>query len=355
MNKYIVSTVLSAAMMIPAGALAQRLPLSGGDLADSERYNTKDHGGGNQTEGKDVGAQRRTTNGSWTFLKEGKTDTKVLSNWIVYGKPFYAMADGKVIGCWRNAPENTPGSYHPDYKPNLKIPGGGNLLFIRQDDGAIALYAHARPGSIPASICPHNAKLLAGNSGNGPAGVILAETQVANGARITAGQKLGEIGNSGASEGGPHLHVHLEKDGSPFPGTPVRMKFDRGLTTPFAANASLDGPWTPVAGKTLPNASILFWPPRPVGNYTFNGIASANYQRLAEHLKNSGMMPKTITCTSNGATYNSNWIPDTGPWGSHHGMSPSVAAEKHAYYTKQGFKRTSNYTCGATSVAVWRK
>ena len=353
--KQVIYPALMTGILFITPALAHQLPLSGNDIADAERYDTKDHGGGNQTEGKDIGLRRRTAEGGWTHLKAGATDEKVLSNWNVYGKPFYAMASGTVIGCWRNAPENTPGSYHPDYKPGFKIPGGGNLLWIRQDDGLIALYAHARPGSIPASICPNNAKLLTGNSGGGPAGVILAETQVVNGARIQAGQKLGEIGNSGASEGGPHLHVHMEKDGSPFPGIGVPMNFDRGLTTPWISKASLDGPWTSVAGKPLPNALILFWPPRPIGNYTLNGIAGTSHQRYVEHFANSGMLPNTITCTANGATYNTKWIPATGQWASFHDMSPATATAKHSYYTQQGYTRTSNYICGAVSVAVWRK
>jgi hypothetical protein len=174
---------------------------------------------------------------------------------------------------------------------------------------------------------------------------------VANGARVAAGTLLGEIGNSGSSPGGPHLHVHLTPDFF----APKTMNFERGLTTPFTASASLDGPWTPVAGKALPLSDILVWPARPAGNYTFNGIKGADYQRLVEHLRDSGVMPKLITCASNGATYNSSWVPATGQWASFHGMSPAKAAEKHAYYTHQGYKRTSVFTCGAATVAVWRK
>jgi hypothetical protein len=351
MNKYVVPAALSLAMLIPATALAQRLPLRGSDLADNERYYTFVHaGGGDQAEGKDIGARRQTPEGTWKVLKDGATDGKILSNWVVYGKPFYAMAAGKVIGCWRNAPENTPGSLHPDFVAK-KFAGGGNFLWILQDDGAIALYAHARPGSIPSSLCPHNAKLFTGKTGEGPEGVIEPEAQVVNGARVEAGTKLGEIGNAGSSSDAPHLHVHLTKNHK----APLPMMFDRGLTMPYSANAGLDGPWTPISGKTLPAAEILLWPPRPVGNYTFNGIKKADYQRLVEHLRDGGQMPNFITCTSNGATYNSNWIPATSQWASFHNMSPATAAAKHAEYTQKGYKRTSSYTCGTVSVAVWTK
>jgi hypothetical protein len=350
MNKYVVSAAVSAAMLIPAAALAQRLPLRGGDLADNERYHTFVHEGqGDQAEGKDIGARRWTPEG-WKQLKAGTTDGSVLSNWVVYGKPFYAMAGGKVVGCWRNAPENTPKSLHPDFVAK-KFAGGGNFLWILQDDGNIALYAHARPGSIPSSLCPHNAKLFKGLAGGGPDFVIEAEAQVKNGARVEAGTRLGEIGNAGSSSEGPHLHVHL----TPNHKQPVPMKFERGLTMPYSAHASLDGPWTPIAGKALPAAEILLWPPRPVGTYTFNGIAKAGYPRLVEHLRDGGQMPEFITCTSNGTTYNSKWIPATSQWASFNGMSPATAAAKHAEYTSKGYKRTSVYTCGTVTVAVWRK
>ena len=174
---------------------------------------------------------------------------------------------------------------------------------------------------------------------------------VTGGAAIAQGQQLGVIGNSGASKGGPHLHVHMEKDGKP-----VVINFDRGMTTPFATSwASLDGPWTGLKGKPLPKATILFWPPRPVGNYTFNGTRVEEYGRLFAHMSDSGMMPDQITCASGGLTYNVNWVPAAGQWLSHHRMNAAEAVTLHANYTKQGFTRTSSFTCGAFTAAVWRK
>ncbi|MFB9995395.1 M23 family metallopeptidase [Deinococcus oregonensis] len=340
--------VLAAALQTAAGALT--LPLRGDDLASDERYNAGVHTGGIQAQGKDIGARRRVSDTDWSVLKAGTSDRKVVNNWIVYGKPFYAMASGTVVGCWRNAPENIPGSLNALYKPGLKFAGGGNHLWILQDDGAYALYAHTQPGSIPAALCPHNAQLFTGNSGKGASPDIEPEVRVTNGARVNAGQFLGRIGNSGSSTA-PHLHVHLEKGGQP-----VAMTFERGLTTPFTGEkASLDGPWTPLAGQKFPEASVLFWPPRPAGTLTFNGIRQADYQRLVEHLADSGVMPRLITCAANGATYNSTWVPAQGQWASFHGMSAAQAAEKQLSYTHQGYTRTSLYTCGAATVAVWRK
>ncbi|THF69304.1 M23 family metallopeptidase [Deinococcus sp. Arct2-2] len=347
------STTLLAALVIatlPWTAAALTLPLRGDDLNAGERYNAGVHTGGIQAEGKDIGALRRVSDTNWSRMKAGTTDTTVNSNWIVYGKPFYAMAAGTVVGCWRNAPDNIPGSLHPLYKPGLKFAGGGNHLWILQDDGSQALYAHAQPGSIPAALCPHNAQVFTGTNGKSDSTGIEQEVRVTAGARVNAGQFLGRIGNSGASSA-PHLHVHLQKGGQPIP-----MTFGRGLTTPFTGGkASLNGPWTPLAGKTFPNASVLFWPPRPAGNLTFNGTEGADYQPLVDHLADSNMMPNLITCASNGSTYNSTWVPRQGQWASFHGMNTAQAAEKQASYTTQGYTRTSSYTCGSVTVAVWRK
>lgn len=343
------SAVLCSALQVTVSAAT--LPLRGNDLGPDERYHTFVHTSGIQAEGKDIGALRRISDTAWSGLQSGTSDRRVLKNWVVYGKPFYAMASGVVVGCWRNAPENIPGSLNPLYKPDLKFAGGGNHLWILQDDGAYALYAHAQPGSIPATLCPHGAPLFTGNSGKGGSPDIEPEARVTNGVRINAGQFLGRIGNSGASASGPHLHVHMEKNNQP-----VVMKFDRGLTTPFeGSKASLNGPWTPLAGQAFPQASVLFWPPRPAGNLTFNEIKSADYQRLSDHLVDSGMMPNLISCQSNGASYNSTWVPHQGQWASFHGMNAAQALAKNTLYTSQGYKRTSSYTCGAANVAVWRK
>jgi len=333
-----VAAVLSA--LIPLSAQAYELPLRGSDLANGERYTTFTHKAGIQAEGNDIGAQANVGGGEWSGLKTPGADRKVLTNWRIYGKPVYAMAPGVVISCWRNAPQNTPGSYHPDYVAG-KVSGGGNHFWIKQDDGATALYAHMQTGSVPAELCPHNGALMSDKD----------DDAVKNGVRIKAGQMLGRVGNSGASESGPHLHVHMQKAGQP-----VVMTFDRGLTAPFQdGKTPLSTPWTPLAGKALPKGVILVWPARPVGNYSFNGVKAADYQGLADHLADSGEMPNLITCEGNGASYTSSWVPAKGQWRTHHGMTAAEAAAKHAAYTQQGFQRTSNYTCGAVSVAVWKK
>jgi hypothetical protein len=330
--------------------MAYALPLSAHDVGVRERYSTRTHAPGIQAEGKDFVGRRHKSDSDWRRLKSDDADKERLDSWVIYGRPFCAMAAGVVVGGWRNAPENIPGSSHPELAAG-NFAGGGNHLWILQDDGVYALYAHATPGSIPSNLCPHDAVLFTGKARKGgPNPDIDPKVVVPNGPRVAAGQFLGRIGNSGSSSE-PHLHVHLEKGGKP-----VLMNFNRGMTTPFTGGVGkFNGPWTKLSGKPLPKGDVLVWAPRPVGNYTFNGTPAAEYQSLFDHMSDSGMMPDTITCKNNGATYDTNWVPSSGNWVSFAGMSADEAASKHAALTAEGFKRTSSFTCGSVTVAVWRK
>ncbi|WP_447726940.1 M23 family metallopeptidase [Sphingomonas koreensis] len=350
-----IAFLIAAAAIIAGPALAQsgyEPPLRANDLAPDERYSAGVHKKKNPAQilGKDIGARRLAANNVWTHLKPGKTDEAINENWVVYGRPFYAMAAGTVVGCWRNAPDNAPGSKHPDFT-NDKMPLGGNHLYVLQDDGNYVLYAHAKPGSIPATLCPHNAVQLSSLKRDGGEPSLLLDTKVASGARLTPGMPLGLIGNSGDSSG-PHLHVHVVKNGIAQP-----MPFRRGMTTPLVdEKADINGPWTRLAGKEMPARAVLLWAPHKQGNYSFNGVLAADYQRMVDHLADSELMPGLITCANNGATYDSSWSPmKVKDWASFNAMTPVEAAAKHNHYTLKGYQRTSSYTCGPHSVAVWKK
>ncbi|MBW8831773.1 MAG: hypothetical protein JF606_20605 [Burkholderiales bacterium] len=339
-----------SASLSAAPAMALEFPLLAHDLHPGERIVTAVHatGGGPQTGAKDLRILRHVADNNWQVLKAGKTDDSVNSNYLIYGRPVYAMASGQVIGCWRNAPENTGHTKHPENATG-KIYLQGNHLWIKQTDGKIALYAHAPTGDIPSSLCPHNGTLLTGKAQGGPVWTE-PEAAVTNGATVTAGQLLYHVGNSGNSSE-PHLHVHVVDTSNTW----QPMKFARGQTTPFNNTASLNGPWTRLQGSALPSATILVWPPHPVGNWTYNGIEAAAYQRVFDHFVDSGVMADTVSCKNNGATYDTTWIPAKGSWVSHHGMSIADHAAKNLEYTKQGYKETSVYTCGSVMAAIWRK
>lgn len=352
--------LVAYSLVAVAPAVALDLPLRGSDLLAGERFDTTVHAvTGEQDEGKDIVVSRHTGNNRWTRMKPRKSDDRVNANHLAYGKPVYAMAPGRVVACWRNAPENRPPDLHTYYKLG-RITGDGNHLWVLQEDGRRALYAHFKPGSVPPELCPHNGRYVspmkdaAGNQVRDGNDYILGdknETQVANGARVAAGQKIGEIGNSGSS-GGPHLHVHIQ-DAS---GAPSEMRFSRGLTTPFPNFvASLDGPWTPLAGGPLPKAQILIWPPRPAGNATFNGIGASAFQRTFEHFVDSGMMPDTISCRNNGAVYDTTWVPTQGTFIAHARMSPLEYPIKKLSYAAEGWRLVSEFQCGTVIAAIWRK
>lgn len=351
MHMGVMLAAVTLAGVMPASAQTVEFPMHAHDLNPGERIVTGVHatGGGPQTGAKDLRILRRVANNNWQVLKAGTTNEGVNSNYLIYRRPVYAMAGGTVIGCWRNAPENSGHTQRAEVATG-KILLQGNHLWIRQTDGNIALYAHAPAGNIPASLCPNNATFLTGTALNAPVWT-QPEATVANGATVTAGQLLFHVGNSGNSSE-PHLHVHIVNTSNTW----QPMRFARGQTTPFNNNtASLNGPWTRLNGSALPLASILVWPPHPVGNWTYNGIEASAYQRVFDHFVDSGEMADTVTCTNNGATYNTTWIPAKGSWISHHRMSSSDHAAKNTLYTNQGYKQTSVYTCGTVMAAIWRK
>ena len=347
-------TMLSLNLICVIAATAQTVefPIHADDLKPGERIFTVVHGVSDpaQTGAKDLRIVRRVADNNWQLLKEGQTDDTVNSNYLIYGRPVYAMASGTVIGCWRNAPENTGHSQRPEVLGSRKIYLQGNHLWIKQADGTIALYAHAPTGDIPASLCPNNGVFLKGTAAGGPIWTD-PEAVVKNGATVTAGQLLYHVGNSGNSSE-PHLHVHIVDNTNAW----QPMKFARGQTQPFNNNsASLNGPWTGLKGNALPMATILVWAPHPIGNWTYNGIPVANYQSIFDHFVDSGEMADTVSCSNNGAVYNTTWVPAKGSWVSHHSMSIIDYAVKNAQYVSQGYKQTSVYTCGTVMAAIWRK
>ncbi len=103
---------------------------------------------------------------------------------------------------------------------------GGNMVFIKTDEGYTAKHMHLKHGSIPDAI------------------------QV--GAKVRVGQKLGDMGSTGRSTG-PHLHYQLEDtNGNPFDpyssvsGGKTMSEFTNGAVTGTTAAGMAAG----VAGLT---------------------------------------------------------------------------------------------------------
>jgi hypothetical protein len=331
-----------APLVIAAAGPLYDLPLLANDLGDLERYFTRDHAQTfSQKFAYDVSTRRRTSGGSWTSLKEGvtnySTDPKNTDT-LAWGRNFYAIADGVVVGCWRNAPSNPRPRkagestdvplaekewLHQELRDG-RISGAGNHLTVLHDDGTYALYAHAIPGSIPSSLCPNNGILYpapAQSSDPRSEHCVRTVQAVTNGARITKGQKLGRIGNSGNSTG-PHLHFHVTKrdttksctSSTAFEG--LQMKFARGLSTPWnGGNADIDA-WTSFSGAPIPTGQVLFWPPTKGDEYTRHAFSPADFSRLFTHLSNSGFKPILFDGYTVGSDtrFNFVWRAKDRPW-----------------------------------------
>jgi|GEM_PF-5154406 len=117
-----------------------------------------------------------------------------------YGENFLAVADGTIVALNDGVADNQPGQIPT---PDSGIEAGGNYVVLDLGDGIYAVYGHAISGSFQVNV----------------------------GDRVTQGQVLGKIGNSGNSNA-PHLHFHLARgfdiaeqanaEGVPF----VLEKFD---------------------------------------------------------------------------------------------------------------------------------
>ena len=107
-----------------------------------------------------------------------------LSSYAFFGEEIYSVADGTVVDVADGLPEQVPG----------KLPEGatiqmaaGNYVVVDIGEGRFAFYAHLQPGSLRVKV----------------------------GDKVTTGQVLGLLGNSGNTDG-PHLHFHVMDSPSPL-------------------------------------------------------------------------------------------------------------------------------------------
>jgi len=338
----------------PLCAQSYELPFFADDLDTRERFFTRDHKvSTTQKFGYDIGVYRLNDDGAWeslTVSDEVHWREPRNQNYRIYGKPFYAMRDGVVMGCWRNAPENPRPKFPSEDADTIplekrdwlhlslrfgRMPGGGNELWIKHDDGTYALYAHAKTGSIPISICPKTDSVFAAQVPDTATlldGIVSPPVQVTplRRKRVKQGDFLGLMGNSGSSTN-PHIHIHVQRSDrrGNWEGVPIR--FGHGLSTPWAdGKAGLEG-WKSFGGETIPRGSVLFWAPiRLSKEYASHGVAAADLQLQFTHLAGSGFMPEILDCYSVGGKvfYNMVWRPETISWRAHFGMTESTIEDK---------------------------
>jgi CubicO group peptidase (beta-lactamase class C family) len=117
-----------------------------------------------------------------------------LSNYSYFGDEIHSVAAGKVVGVVDGMPDIEAGSLP---KSITAAEAGGNHVVVDIGHGRYAFYAHMQPGSVRVKV----------------------------GQKVTVGQTLGLLGNSGNTDA-PHLHFHVMD--SPYPllanGMPYRFK-----------------------------------------------------------------------------------------------------------------------------------
>jgi hypothetical protein len=211
----------------PAGSYFY--PAKADDLDDGEFWSGQSSGAGSHHRtdidefyAYDVGVVRYDSNSSaWTNLHPN-TSGQNNTDYLCWGKPIYAMADGVVLGFADGNTDNVPGD--KSNPPNF---------FTIQHGNEVGRYYHLQKGSLNASL-----------------------KQV--GATVKAGQFLGRTGNSGNSSA-PHLHVDITANGAARPVLfhdifLVERASLSDPTDPFA------GDWTPVQRQGLPWEKVIIWP-----------------------------------------------------------------------------------------------
>lgn len=254
---------------------------------------------------------------------------------LVYNEPLYSMADGTVLRCWRNAPENpTPGASHPGRTSTPKrIGGGGNALVVQNNDGTVALYAHMKPGTIPTTLCPHNGTLM-----NDASDKSEAEIPEGQRPRVRRGQMIGRVGNTGASSN-PHVHVHLQ-DGPSGSVNGVPLNFGGALVR--IANDDPDGGWIRAKGQQRPGADGLYWPDYSQGfaEIARHGVPSADYQLLFDHVTGSGYHLAWIDGFEfkNRVYFNVVFRPGAAGWAASHNLTGDQYQDVVDTRRKQGYR-----------------
>ncbi|HXV92931.1 MAG TPA: M23 family metallopeptidase, partial [Pseudonocardia sp.] len=115
------------------------------------------------------------------------------------GKRVVAAADGTVVHVLDGLPDQVPGALPPATTP---AEADGNSVVVDIGGGLYTLYAHMQSGSIT----------------------------VAEGQRVTRGEQLGLVGNSGNTSA-PHLHFHVMDGPSPLTSEGVAYVIDSFTTT----------------------------------------------------------------------------------------------------------------------------
>ena len=122
-----------------------------------------------------------------SYQRDGKNN----ADYYAYGKKVLAAKDGTVVAVRGDMAENVPGE-----TTNVQTPSG-NVVIIDHGNNQFGYYAHLKPFTVA----------------------------VKPGAKVKAGDILGEVGNSGDSDE-PHLHFHVMNHADPAMGDGIPAVFE---------------------------------------------------------------------------------------------------------------------------------
>lgn len=299
----------------------------------------------------DLGVSMQQPDGHWQDFKP-TIDWKNPKNadYYIYGKPVYAVSDGVVVNCWRNAPENPrPFSGELDDPPEDpplseqtwlhddtragKVHGSGNFIMVREDNGNIVHYAHGQPGTVPQNLCPHNDVHLSPASWDNDSAVPPAQQ-----AKVKRGDFLFKVGNAGTSSA-PHLHIDRTM---PDKATSLLLRFRHGLANPLTGfhGELKNAEWTSFSGQQIPPGPVLVWPPRRGGGlWSWNGMDAKTWGDYFRHMADSGYWMSWIDGYSVAGKpyFNTIWRPATSAWYGYALLTPAEYQAKFNEHTGDGF------------------
>lgn len=158
---------------------------------------------------------QRWSGGSWRKRSSG-TDNAADLDWNV---PIYAPASSVIASCWQNSPDNPRIGEKLDEIGSTIFTGGNHVVILTDGGHAISLN-HFRKGTVPDGLCPSNDDGTHDVPTMAKIGDLRAAAFIdaADRPRVTEGQLVGRVGNSGNSDG-PHLHWSIQEVQSVDPTT----------------------------------------------------------------------------------------------------------------------------------------
>ena len=188
-----------------------RAPLSGPNWVAENALATVDHRRAFVAiDGKESIAQRFAID--WVRIGPDQRlvhdDPKSNQNYYGYGAEVLAVTNARVAALKDDQPEYSGLTERSERKININNVLG-NYIVLDVGDGQFAVYAHLQPGSISVKV----------------------------GDRVTAGQSVARVGNSGNSDA-PHLHFQVVNGNSPLASEGVPYEFETFAQSGIAENAA---------------------------------------------------------------------------------------------------------------------